>query len=208
MPRPSHGTLGTAFLCTRVLLLVSLLITLSVAAAIISALAHAAIQPMAPLIAILCACCFALLYCAITLLLYAAGHLPLLTAAAFDFLFAAALMAASIAVGTPRCAPAAAYVAPETTPVVPNVPDESARMFSFVNTVARRATQIPATVAYADWLGAGIAPGTCAKLRVVWGFGAALAVLLMFSSVLAALVWRVAEGKREAARRAEFKGEA
>jgi len=101
MPRPNHGVIGHAFLATRGLQILCLLVCMSLAAKFISSMVDAEQAPPQPLVGILCVVCFAILYCAITILLYWDAQLPLLAAAGVDFLFFLALMISSIIIGKP-----------------------------------------------------------------------------------------------------------
>jgi hypothetical protein len=101
MPRPAHGAVGLAFLGTRALQTVCLLICMSLAAKFISTMVEDQQAPPPPLVGTLCVVCFAVLYCATTLLLYWDHQLPLLPTAGLDCLFFVALMVSSIVIGKP-----------------------------------------------------------------------------------------------------------
>jgi multisubunit Na+/H+ antiporter MnhE subunit len=101
MPRPAHGAVGLAFIGTRVLQTICLLVSMSLAAKFIEAMVDDQQAPPAPLVGILCVVCFAILYCGTTLLLYWDHQLPLLPTAGLDSLFFLALMISSIIIGKP-----------------------------------------------------------------------------------------------------------
>jgi hypothetical protein len=101
MPRPAHGAVGLAFIGTRVLQTVCLLVSMSLVAKFIEAMVDDQQAPPAPLVGVLCVVCFAILYCATTLLLYWDHQLPLLPTAGLDGLFFLALMISSIIIGKP-----------------------------------------------------------------------------------------------------------
>ena len=101
MPRPSHGAVGHAFLSTRVLQVISLLISMSLSSKFISSIIDSQQSPPSPLIGVLSVVCFAILYCVTTLLLYWDNQLPLLPTAALDGLFFLATMISAIIIGKP-----------------------------------------------------------------------------------------------------------
>jgi len=169
MPRPSHGAVGLAFLGTRALQVVSLVISLSFAAKFVSTMIDNQQTPPSPLIGVLSVVCFAVLYCATTLLLYWDRQLPLLATAAIDGLFFLATMISAIVIGKPlsylSCAavgaaatspleslgdnlgPATATAALTPAAVTPYFAPATATVYTTTTTLANAAATVVATLA-------------------------------------------------------------
>ncbi|KAA8902461.1 hypothetical protein FN846DRAFT_780545 [Sphaerosporella brunnea] len=193
MPRPAHGALGLAFLSTRGLQTVCLLVAMSLSANLISQLINANLAAPSPLVGMLSVVCFAVLYCAITLLLYWDHQLPLLPTAAIDTLFFVALMASAIVVGRPLSYLSCTAAAPAPTVVA------DGNVYTITGRLLRERAAYAAPVDYAQWVSAG-EPGACMQVKAVWGFGIALTIMFVFSAALVGFIWRSMRGGGRAAK--------
>ncbi|KAF8419896.1 hypothetical protein EV426DRAFT_576698 [Tirmania nivea] len=99
MPLPAYGALGYAFVATRILQALTLLVTIGLTSHCISTLSKNSIEAPGRLISNLTISCFGTIYAGITFVLYIKSTLPLLLCAICDGCFFFAFLALSILFG-------------------------------------------------------------------------------------------------------------
>jgi len=198
MPFPAYGALGNAFLASRLLQVVLLLVTIGLTASCVSALHQQSLEAPGRLIGHLTIAVLSTVYSVLTVILYIESALPLLLAAFCDAFFFLAYISISIlaaeSVSSLSCTPSDINIqVPNyrgivfTTPVVARDNHASGVPVTDVK-LKREQTREQGFTGFSLWLRSS--QSGCHIMKGAWAVAMGIAVLFLVTWLASLGIWR------------------